>query len=209
MQYLKTILNIVFKQSVAAIFNPNLIVNVAKRLIKLRCVRPTAMNFTVPFAILAFSSAISAYDVEDDVADLIARPDSDECTDSTVPQEDILKSVSQNPLQIALSRIFEIRWRHNNLAATNLAKKVSSVIEPMNQVENITTTNAYHVNTTEISNYGPNPGRFTEHHEATLIFMKKSGLFVYCPKSIKETLKNNTFESEQQRQYSNISEILN
>lgn len=163
------------------------------------------MDFSVPFAILAFLSAIFTYDTDDDFTEDIPR--SDGYMDTVVPLEDSTQSVSQNPLQIALSRIYEIKRKQNNLATLQFAKKLTSAIEPINQGI-FRTTNTYFVKTIGIANYGPTPGIYTEQNEAILHSMRRTESFDDRPKSNKEELKIPKLGHKQQTLGHTTGELL-
>lgn len=167
------------------------------------------MDFIVPFAFLVFSSAISAYDIVDDIAEDIPKPDSDGYTDSIKPQEVYSQSDFENPLQIALARIFAIKRRQNNVAAIKSVNNVTSTTESMKQPGNITTTNTHHVKINDIVNYGLSPGRLTDHDASKLFLVRRKDSFVKRPRSNDKKLKNQKFESGQQRVSNNtIGEII-
>lgn len=164
------------------------------------------MDFAVPFVILTFLSATSTYDVDDEFSEDIARPDSDGYMDSIVSLEDSSQSVSENPLQIALSRIYEIKRKQMNFSAIKFVKKITTTIKPL-RTRIGTTTKAYLVKTNEVINYGPTPGKFTEHIETKLLSSKKTKSFVHRPKSKKEILKNPKFEHKQQTSVGEIFKL--
>lgn len=150
------------------------------------------MDFAVPLAILAFLGAVYAYDdTDEDFSDDIPKLDSDGYMDSIVPPEDSSQSVLENPLQVALARIFEMKRKQNNFPKIKYVKKVSSTTDPMKQTRTFTTTNVpYHVNTTVIANYGPTPGKFTKHDEAKST--RETDSYVDRSKSNKEEHKQET-----------------
>lgn len=164
------------------------------------------MNFAVPLAILVFLGAISAYYTDDDYAEGIPKPDTYGYMDSIDPLLDSAQSVLKNPLQIALSRIYEMKRKQNKIMPIKLVKKVTSTTKPMNKAKIWTTTNVYHVKTNEVADYGPTPGKFTVHNEVKLMsIIKPHSLFVNRPKSYKEASKNPKFEYKQQ---TSMGEIL-
>lgn len=164
------------------------------------------MDFAILLAILAVLGLTSAYDKYDDFAETIPKPDSDGYMESIVTVRDSSRSVLENPIQIAKSRIYDIKRKQRNLAA-KFVKKVTSLTEPMNQAGIFSTTNAYSAKTIDVTNYGPIPRKFTV-HELSVREMKS---FVVRPKSNKEEQnnpKNRTFEYKQQTSNNTMGEII-
>lgn len=163
------------------------------------------MDFAILLAILPVLGSTFAYDTYDDFAEDIPRPDG--YMDSIVSLEDSSQSVLENPLQIALSRIYEIKRKEMNLPSILFVKRFTSITEPMNQAGNFMTTIAYREKINEITNYGPIPRKFTEHELSTGV-RESFGHRTKSNKENEKNPKNRKFEYKQQTSYNTMGEIL-